>query len=122
MRKSGPSLRILYSFWLLTFMILPCLAGCGKLHEFFAPSAPEYPHFVTINWDPSKTPVAGYSVYRQFQQSGPIRLTPQIVTKTQYVDGSVQAGRTYTYYVTSVDSNGLESKPSEKIVVTVPAK
>ena len=102
-------------------MLLP-LTGCEKVRSFFSPSAPEDPHFVTISWNPSKSPVAGYNVYREYQYSGATRLTPQIISQTQYVDGNVHAGRTYVYYVTAVDLRGVESKPSEKITVTVPPK
>jgi len=122
MKKAAHKLRILRVLCVLAFITLPLFSGCGKLRGFFAPSAPENPHFVTISWNPSKTPVAGYNVYREYQYSGAERLTPQIVTQTQYVDGTAQAGRTYEYYVTAVDSRGLESKPSERITVTVPAK
>ena len=102
--------------------MLSLIAGCGKMRGIFSPSAPENPHFVTISWAPSKSAVMGYNVYREYQYSGAVRLTPQIVTQTQYVDGTAQAGRTYEYYVTSVDSRGLESKPSERITVAVPGK
>jgi len=61
-------------------------------------------------------PRDGYYVYRETQFSGPIKLTPQIIVGTQYVDKSVEAGHNFPYFVTSVDSRGLESKPSDKIV------
>ncbi|HWF13672.1 MAG TPA: hypothetical protein VG272_08060 [Candidatus Acidoferrales bacterium] len=64
--------------------------------------------------------MAGYNVYREWQFSGPIRLTPQIVQGTQFIDKTAIAGHVYSYYVTSVDSGGLESKPSESISVNVP--
>jgi hypothetical protein len=122
MRKPAHNLRFVRVCYVLAFIAVPLFSGCGKLRGLFSPSAPENPHFVSISWNPSNTPVAGYNVYREYQYSGAQRLTPQIVTQTQYVDGTPQAGRTYVYYVTSVDSRGLESKPSEKITVTVPAK
>jgi hypothetical protein len=122
MPKPAHNFRMLGVFYVLAFVALPLFSGCGKVREFFSPSAPENPHFVTISWNPSKSPVVGYNVYREYQYSGAERLTPQILTQTQYVDGTAQAGRTYEYYVTSVDSRGLESKPSEKITVSVPAK
>jgi hypothetical protein len=75
---------------------------------------------VTISWAPAKLDVAGYNVYRDWQFSGSARLTPEIVKGTQFVDKTAIAGHTYTYYVTSVDAAGLESKPSEIITVVVP--
>jgi hypothetical protein len=114
-----PTLRLCCIFAVVT---LSLVSGCGKLRGIFSPSAPENPHFVTISWNPSKSPVVGYNVYREYQYTAAERLTPRIVMQTKYVDGTVQAGRTYVYYVTSVDSRGSESKPSEKITVTVPEK
>ena len=122
MRKPAHNFRFVRVCCIAGFVLLPLVSGCGKFRTFFSPSAPENPHFVTISWDPSKAPVAGYNVYREYQYSGAQRLTPQLVTQTQYVDGTALAGRTYEYYVTSVDSRGMESKPSERITVTVPAK
>jgi fibronectin type 3 domain-containing protein len=81
---------------------------------------PDEPHSVTITWVAGKTPVAGYNVYREFQYGGPVKLTAQIIPGTQYTDTTVKRGRTYSYYVTSVDSKGTESVPSERITVTVP--
>jgi fibronectin type 3 domain-containing protein len=88
----------------------------------FASKAPENLHSVTISWTASTSPVAGYYVYRVYGLRGPDRLTNAIVPRTQYTDGTVGAGQTYSYYVTSVDSKGIESKPSEKITVTIPTK
>ena len=122
MRTPAHPSRTLRSLYAFAFAALLFASGCGKIREFFSPSAPENPHFVTISWNPSKTPVVGYNVYREYQYSAAVRLTPRAVPETQYVDGNVQGGRVYVYYVTAVDARGLESKPSEKITVTVPAK
>jgi len=43
-----------------------------------------------------------------------------MVSGTQYIDKTVEGGRTYIYSVTTVDVNGVESKPSDNITVTVP--
>jgi hypothetical protein len=120
MRKPSPSSRSLHVFLLLSALALLLLAGCGKLRSLFAFKEPENPHSVTIQWTPGKTPAAGYNVYRESQFSGPIKLTTRIVSGTQYTDKTVEAGRTYSYSVTSVDSRGLESVPSQKATVTVP--
>jgi fibronectin type 3 domain-containing protein len=37
-----------------------------------------------------------------------------------YTDSTVQDGQTYAYYVTSVDSSGIESTPSNIFNVTIP--
>jgi hypothetical protein len=120
MRKPCPSSRSLHLFLLVSVVALSFLAGCGKLRRLFAFQEPENPHSVTVQWTPGKTPVAGYNVYRESQFSGPIKLTTRIVSGTQYTDKTAQGGRTYSYFVTSVDSRGLESVPSEKTTVTVP--
>ena len=78
------------------------------------------PHSVTIQWKASTSPIAGYNVYREAPPKGPVRLTAKPIPDSQFVDRYVQAGVTYTYYVTSVDAKGLESRPSELISVTIP--
>ncbi len=109
-----PRLRALFLFSILS---LSLLAGCGRIRRWFTPANP---HSVTIGWTAGNSSIAGYNVYRESQFSGAIRLTTRTVPGTQYTDKSVEAGRTYSYYVTSVDFKGLESKPSEKITVTIP--
>ena len=101
-------------------MALSLLAGCGKLRSIFARKEADSPHSVTLSWNASKSSVGGYNVYREFQYGGPVKLTSALVAGTVYTDNTVAGGRTYSYYVTSVDLKGLESKPSEKIWVTVP--
>lgn len=106
-------------YWLSASVIaLSLLAGC-RSHADPAPQN-KNPHSVTISWVPSKSPVAGYNVYRASASGKVVRLTNGIVTETTYTDHTVDGGQTYSYYVTSVDSKGVESKPSEKIVATVP--
>ena len=122
MRKllhSSPALR---DFCLVSFVALSVLAGCGqKLSgDTQKPAEPANPHSVTINWTASPSPVAGYNVYRSSGSASPVRLTNGIVSGTQYTDRTVEAGKTYSYYVTSVDFKGIESKPSGKITATVP--
>ena len=40
--------------------------------------------------------------------------------QTTYVDSTVQTGVTYDYVITSVDSSGLESAPSNEVTATIP--
>jgi fibronectin type 3 domain-containing protein len=86
----------------------------------YAQKEPEKPHSVTISWMPSVSRVAGYNVYRASPPNGPVKLTPKIVSGTHYIDKAVEAGRTYTYSVTSVDFKGAESAPSGIFTVTIP--
>src|ERR1035437_5087257 len=104
----------------LAFAIVLLLAGCGRPHSA-ALEVRHNPHSVTLSWVASTSPVAGYNVYRSFPPGAPfMKLTPQPVAGTQYIDTTAEAGNTYTYYVTSVDSKGVESRPSGKTVATVP--
>jgi hypothetical protein len=118
--QSSPGLR---GFCLFSFAALSLLAACGKglSGDAQKPAEPVNPHSVTISWIASPSAVAGYNVYRSSGSSNPVRLTNGIVSGTQYTDRTVEAGKTYSYYVTSVDSKGAESQPSSKITATVPA-
>jgi fibronectin type 3 domain-containing protein len=109
-------------FCLFSFVALLLLAGCGRkfIGEPQAPAVPASPHSVTINWTVSKSPVAGYNVYRASPPTAPVKLTVKIVSENQYTDRTVEAGQTYSYAVTAVDFKGRESKPSANITVTVP--
>lgn len=79
---------------------------------------------VDLSWSAptgSTDPVAGYNVYRapsgttSFQ-----RLNTTVDTLTTYTDPSVQTGASYSYYVTSVDPNGVESTPSNTFTLAIP--
>ena len=101
------------------------LAGCGKKQttaDSPSPAPAVNPHSVTLSWaPPSKSKVAGYHVYRALLHEKPLRLTDRMVLGTEYTDTTVEAGRTYTYYVTAVDVSGLEGVPSKGIEAQVPA-
>jgi fibronectin type III domain protein len=101
---------------LISVLALTLLVGCSH-------SRPgQEPHSVTLKWDPSKYPVAGYNVYRGFETYNPVKLNPTPLTQTEYTDVTVEAGRTYSYYVTAVTPKGAESGPSEILAATIPAK
>jgi fibronectin type 3 domain-containing protein len=122
MRRPFHSSLALRRFYLFSFVALSVLAGCGKSRSLFSHTkkGADNPHSVTITWTASVSPIAGYTVYRASPPSSPARLTSSLVSDTQYIDRTVEAGHTYSYSVTSVDSNGIESKPSGNITVTVP--
>jgi len=96
------------------------LSGCGRQQPQAVRQAVVNPHSVTIAWKPVRAPVAGYNVYRALPPGGPIKVSSSIVTDTQFADRTAEAGNTYSYFVTAVDSKGIESRPSEKVSVTVP--
>jgi fibronectin type 3 domain-containing protein len=121
MRNAFQSSAGLRGICLFYFVALSLVAGCGKKGaDPQSPAEPVNPHSVTISWVASPSQVAGYNVYRSSGSGNPVRLTNGIVIGTEYTDRTVAAGQTYSYYVTSVDFKGIESKPSGKITATVP--
>ena len=95
-------------------VILLFLAGCGKLFP--------HQHTVTVSWTASKSHVVGYNVYRISQPNGQrVKLTRSPYTETKYFDTTVEAGHTYVYFVTAVDSYGDESPASDSIIAVVPS-
>ncbi len=72
-------------------------------------------HSVTLSWVAgTATPpalVAGYNIYRGAVSGGPYtKLTTSVWTNgSPYTDSSVQAGQTYYYVATTVDTTGNES-------------
>jgi fibronectin type 3 domain-containing protein len=65
--------------------------------------------------------VIGYNAYSSQVSGGPYtKMTSTPVPATSYTDNSVQAGQTYYFVVTSVDSNNLESAFSAEARALVP--
>jgi fibronectin type 3 domain-containing protein len=78
-------------------------------------------HSVTLTWMASTSLVIGYNAYRGTQSGGPYtRLNPSLIATTTYIDSTVQAGQTYYYVVTAVDSDNTESVYSNQASVTIP--
>jgi len=81
-------------------------------------------HYAALDWTaavPGTDPVVGYNVYRGPGSSGPwTKLTPSPINQLDYNDSAIQLGQTYFYYVTAVDSSGVESSPSNIVSGTVP--
>jgi hypothetical protein len=81
------------------------------------------PHKVELTWSApsgSSSPVSGYKVYRAPASTSSFAVVDPMDTQTAYTDSGVQSGQSYKYYVTSVDSSGVESSPSNTTTVTVP--
>jgi fibronectin type 3 domain-containing protein len=99
-------------------------AGVSRTDVLQLSETTSTPPEVKLSWDaPSATsdPIVGYNVYREAQGSSSYSmLTSSVDTQTSYTDAAVQSGTTYDYVVKSVDSNGVESAPSNTIVVSVP--
>lgn len=81
-------------------------------------------HQIALAWNPptdDSDPATGYKVYRATSGSSSYTLLNSSATsKTTFTDISAQSGTTYEYYVTSVDSAGAESTPSNTATVVVP--
>lgn len=74
-------------------------------------------HKVTLDWT---LPPGSYSGFNIYKQSGDgFSLLAKVGVQTEYVDSSVIAGATYSYYVTTT-YDGIESKPSVTAITTVP--
>jgi hypothetical protein len=82
------------------------------------------PHQVALSWDPPgifAVPIASYNTYRLTAGGSAYQLLNSSVgTQTTYVDKTVQSGVTYDYIVTSIDSTGVESVPSNTVAATIP--
>lgn len=84
--------------------------------------APLNVHTVTLSWTASTSSGGmGYNIYRSTISGGPYqKLTPYRTLRTSYVDGTVQAGQTYYYVATAIDSSGNESAYSNQAQAIVP--
>jgi hypothetical protein len=77
-------------------------------------------HWVALSWSASSTSGVTYNVYRSTTSgNGFAVINSSPVTTLSYSDSNVQAGTTYFYQVTAVDSGG-ESVPSNQVSVSVP--
>jgi hypothetical protein len=77
-------------------------------------------HSVSLVWG-STGSVAGYNVYQSTVSGGPYtKLNASLDSAESYTDNTVQAGQTYYYVVTSVNSSGEESVYSNEVSVVIP--
>lgn len=99
--------------------------------DTFRPSAPASitigasPNTVSLFFPPNPEPdIAGYRIYRTEDQSQDRSLwkllTTEPITANTFQDATVEAGKTYYYYVTAVDKFGNVSEMSEVVSETVP--
>ena len=78
-------------------------------------------HTVGVSWQASTSTVAGYNIYRGTASTGPYsKVNSSLITGSNYVDASVQAGQTYYYVATAVDSNNNESAYSNQAAAAIP--
>lgn len=78
-------------------------------------------HSVALTWTASTSTVIGYNTYSSTTSGGPYtKLTSSPVASTSYTDSTVQAGQTYYYVVTAVNSANEESTYSTQVSATIP--
>jgi fibronectin type 3 domain-containing protein len=81
-------------------------------------------HHVNLSWEApgdSAAPIVSYKIYRLTSGGSAYQLLSSSVgSATTYVDSAVQTGATYDYIVTSLDSSGIESAPSNDVSATIP--
>ncbi len=77
-------------------------------------------HTVALNWDPSTSDVVGYYVYRALADGSYAKINSAPVVLTEYTDTDVQSAQTYTYVVTAVDADNVESDYSDPVLAIVP--
>jgi hypothetical protein len=82
---------------------------------------PAQQNSVSLSWNASTSPVAGYNVYRGSKSGGPYsKINSGLDASTSYTDSSVAAGQTYYYVTTAVNSEGKESGYSNQAQAVVP--
>lgn len=85
-------------------------------------SAFTYFHTVTLSWTDSSSGVSGFNVYRSTTSGGPYsRLNSSVLSGTSFSDNHVQAGQTYFYVTTAVNSSNVESDYSNQAQAVVPS-
>ncbi len=79
-------------------------------------------HSVALSWSPSTSQgIVGYDVYRSMVPGGPYnQMNSSLDPTTTYTDSAVQAGTTYYYVTTAVDSGGVQSAYSDQAEAVVP--
>jgi len=82
---------------------------------------PASQHYVLLSWTNSSA-VTGYNIYRSAKSGGPYaKLTSVSGLTYSYTDASVQAGQSYYYVTTAVDTNGTESGYSNQVQAVIPS-
>lgn len=78
-------------------------------------------HSVTLTWA-AEAGVIGYNVYRRSSGSDPWgKLNSSPVPSNAYTDSTVQSGQLYSYAVSAVGADGVESGLSEIVTVLIPS-
>jgi len=99
-------------------LVLAVQLCCGTGHSVISSHGS---HSVNLAWNASSGTIAGYNIYRGSQSGGPYgKLNSQVQAASQFTDTNVQAGLTYYYVVTAVNTNSIESNYSNEAAATIP--
>lgn len=80
---------------------------------------------IDLSWAPNtETDLAGYAVYRRDANGKPKRISDpsKPLDSPAFRDSTAPPGRAYAYFVTAIDRDGNESKPSPEATETLPPK
>jgi fibronectin type 3 domain-containing protein len=100
-------------------------------HDIFPPAVPSglqavysgegQKPFIDLIWAPvPSADLAGYNIYRSEGNAAPVKLNSELVKPPSYRDTAVSPGKSYTYFVSSVDARNNESQKSEAAFESVP--
>lgn len=75
---------------------------------------------VMLNWNASTSDIIGYNIYRVLTDGTYSEINNAPLVLTNYTDTNIQSGQTYTYVVTALNSDNVESDYSDPTIVTIP--
>ncbi|MCI5968628.1 fibronectin type III domain-containing protein [Helicobacter sp.] len=75
---------------------------------------------VIIRWTPTDNRTKEYIVYKKDSLIFGETLRYNKVLTPEFIDREIKAGEKYYYRVSAIDENGLESKPSEEVALSLP--
>jgi endoglucanase len=85
-------------------------------------ATPVAPSQIDLDWnDNNEQDLHSYNVYRSETSGGPYDLVVGNVMESTYLDSGLEAGTTYYYVVTAVDTSGNESDDSDEASATTPS-
>lgn len=75
---------------------------------------------VVLRWTPTDARAKEYIVYKKDSLFFGETLRYNKVLTAEFIDREIKAGEKYYYRVSAIDENGLESKPSEEVTLSLP--
>jgi hypothetical protein len=105
-------LEVLMRRMILAVLVMGLAAGCSEANKFSA-MHPEYKGQVDFpTWPPLQKGVAGYNLYLAPKAAGPWeKINDLPITGGRMMVPYLEPGTEYFFRLTSVSSNGRESRP-----------